>query len=66
MNDKAKAEVFDTLFYTGAMEAFVIEDLKFSYNLTRRDDRKFKDALSEVLKSYMVEKDYQEWLESVA
>ena len=66
MNDKAKAEVFDALFYTGAMEAFVIEDLKLQYKITKPDDWKFKDALREVLRAYLVEKEYQEWLGSVA
>ena len=64
MNDKAKAEVFDALFYTRAIEAFIIEDLKLNYRLAEADDWKFKDALREVLKAYLIEKDYQEWLGS--
>ena len=66
MNDKAKAEVFNALVDTGAMEAFVIEDLKLQYSLAEPDDWNFKDALRKVLRAYLVEKDYQEWLESVA
>ena len=65
MNNEAKAEVFDSLFMTGAMETFVIEDLKLMYKLAEPNDWKFKDALREVLKAYLVEKDYQEWLEGV-
>ena len=33
MNNEAKAEVFDTLFFTGALDAFIIEDLKVAYSL---------------------------------
>ena len=66
MNNEAKAEVFDTLFFTGALDAFIIEDLKVSYSLAEPEDWKFKDALREVLKAYLVEKDYNEWLESAA
>ena len=66
MNNEAKAEVFDTLFFTGALDAFIIEDLKVAYSLAESDDWKYKDALREVLKAYLVEKDYNEWLGSVA
>ena len=66
MNNEAKAEVFDTLFFTGALDAFIIEDLKVSYSLAESDDWKYRDALRVVLKAYLVEKDYNEWLESVA
>jgi len=66
MNNEAKAEVFDTLFSTGALDAFVIEDLKLSYSLTWPDDWEYRDALRVVLKAYLVEKDYNEWLGSVA
>ena len=65
MNNEAKAEVFDALFMTGAIEAFVIEDLKVLYKIAEPNDWKFKDALREVLKAYLVEKDYQEWLGGV-
>ena len=63
MNNEAKAEVFDALFMTGAIDAFVIEDLKVQYKIAEPNDWKFKDALREVLKAYLVEKDYQEWLD---
>ena len=63
MNNEAKAEVFDALFMTGAIDAFVIEDLKVQYKIAETNDWKFKDALREVLKAYLVEKDYQEWLD---
>jgi len=66
MNNEAKVEVFDSLFMSGAMEAFVVEDLKVSYSVAEPDDWKYKDALREVLKAYLVEKDYNKWLESVA
>jgi hypothetical protein len=62
MNNEAKAEVFGALFMTEAIEVFVIEDLKLAYELAEPNDWKFKDALREVLKAYLVEKDYQEWL----
>jgi len=65
MNNEAKADVFDSLFMTGAMETFVIEDLKLMYKLAEPNDWKFKDALREVLKAYLVEKDYEGWLEGV-
>jgi len=65
MNNEAKAEVFDSLFMSGAVEAFVVEDLKVSYSVAEPDDWKYKDALREVLKAYLVEKDYNKWLESV-
>lgn len=66
MNNEAKAAVFDSLFAAGAMEAFVVEDLKVAYSVSEPDDWKYRDALREVLKAYLVEKDYNEWLESVA
>ena len=66
MNNEAKAEVFDTLFFTGALDACIIEDLKVAYSVAEPDDWKYKDALREVLKAYLVEKDYNEWLGSVA
>jgi len=66
MNNEAKAGVFDSLFMTGALDAFITEDLKVAYSLAEPDDWKFKDALREVLKAYLVEKDYNEWLESAA
>jgi len=65
MNNEDKAEVFDSLFMSGAVEAFVVEDLKVSYSVAEPDDWKYKDALREVLKAYLVEKDYNKWLESV-
>ena len=66
MNNEAKAEVFDTLFFTGALDAFITEDLKVSYSLAESDDWDYRDALRVVLKAYLVEKDYNEWLGSVA
>lgn len=65
MNNEDKAEVFDSLFMSGAMEAFVLEDLKVSYQVAEPDDWKYKDALREVIKAYSLESEYNKWLASV-
>lgn len=51
------------LITRGLLEEVIVEDLKFTYGLCLEHDWEIKDALRKVLKYYLTEDAYKEFIE---